>query len=99
MNDRFFFSSRRRHTRSLCDWSSDVCSSDLITPREQQVAALVARGLSNRKIAEQLGVAQSTIQRHIVNILSKLHLESRVQIALWVVTQRSPQTRQIHLAD
>src|SRR5260221_7796421 len=28
----FFFSSRRRHTRSLCDWSSDVCSSDLTTP-------------------------------------------------------------------
>src|SRR5438034_7951899 len=28
----FFFSSRRRHTRSLCDWSSDVCSSDLYTP-------------------------------------------------------------------
>src|SRR5438034_7980936 len=27
----FFFSSRRRHTRSLCDWSSDVCSSDLMT--------------------------------------------------------------------
>src|SRR5215211_8289705 len=26
----FFFSSRRRHTRSLCDWSSDVCSSDLV---------------------------------------------------------------------
>src|SRR5438132_11470489 len=29
--DAFFFSSRRRHTRSLCDWSSDVCSSDLAT--------------------------------------------------------------------
>src|SRR5438132_2126654 len=29
----FFFSSRRRHTRSLCDWSSDVCSSDLPYPR------------------------------------------------------------------
>src|SRR5688572_31211358 len=29
---RFFFSSRRRHTRFDCDWSSDVCSSDLITP-------------------------------------------------------------------
>src|SRR5947207_3458493 len=28
----FFFSSRRRHTRSLCDWSSDVCSSDLVKP-------------------------------------------------------------------
>src|SRR5476649_3046862 len=29
----FFFSSRRRHTRSLCDWSSDVCSSDLCAAR------------------------------------------------------------------
>src|SRR5437588_12184766 len=29
----FFFSSRRRHTRSLCDWSSDVCSSDLLRRR------------------------------------------------------------------
>ena len=29
--DSFFFSSRRRHTISLCDWSSDVCSSDLVT--------------------------------------------------------------------
>src|SRR5947207_12490712 len=29
--DRFFFSSRRRHTSSLCDWSSDVCSSDLFS--------------------------------------------------------------------
>src|SRR5215204_4352584 len=39
----FFFSSRRRHTRSLCDWSSDVCSSDLDVPervahRAQQLA-------------------------------------------------------------
>src|SRR5438034_8200347 len=30
----FFFSSRRRHTRSLCDWSSDVCSSDLEQPAQ-----------------------------------------------------------------
>src|SRR5437588_3227582 len=38
----FFFSSRRRHTRSLCDWSSDVCSSDLAAQR-REVAALVAQ--------------------------------------------------------
>src|SRR5260221_9629316 len=36
----FFFSSRRRHTRSLCDWSSDVCSSDL--PRQERVHVLHA---------------------------------------------------------
>src|SRR5438034_3762316 len=37
----FFFSSRRRHTRSLCDWSSDVCSSDLTgTPIENRIDEL-----------------------------------------------------------
>src|SRR5438034_4449870 len=43
----FFFSSRRRHTRSLCDWSSDVCSSDLSAPRsphrEATMDAIVER--------------------------------------------------------
>src|SRR5215211_8741650 len=38
MNVCFFFSSRRRHTRSLCDWSSDVCSSDLADLYAQTVA-------------------------------------------------------------
>src|SRR5438132_5316419 len=33
----FFFSSRRRHTRSLCDWSSDVCSSDLLLHLQQEL--------------------------------------------------------------
>src|SRR5438034_11394686 len=37
----FFFSSRRRHTRSLCDWSSDVCSSDL-----ESISSGVTRGTS-----------------------------------------------------
>src|SRR5260221_7844793 len=36
----FFFSSRRRHTRSLCDWSSDVCSSDLVGRSLAPIAAL-----------------------------------------------------------
>src|SRR5260221_4786195 len=36
----FFFSSRRRHTRSLCDWSSDVCSSDLAVIKTLRVTAL-----------------------------------------------------------
>src|SRR5438034_845888 len=39
MRRNFFFSSRRRHTRSLCDWSSDVCSSDLAGRREARVGA------------------------------------------------------------
>src|SRR5437588_7718186 len=40
----FFFSSRRRHTRSLCDWSSDMCSSDLDSqPAENRVKQIEAR--------------------------------------------------------
>src|SRR5438034_3778986 len=39
----FFFSSRRRHTRSLCDWSSDVCSSDLGIDTERFAAARADR--------------------------------------------------------
>src|SRR2546427_10637491 len=39
----FFFSSRRRHTRFDCDWSSDVCSSDLIDDRIQALDALLRK--------------------------------------------------------
>src|SRR5690242_21787255 len=37
----FFFSSRRRHTSLTCDWSSDVCSSDLVTPHFRGIHAAV----------------------------------------------------------
>src|SRR2546430_13250663 len=40
----FFFSSRRRHTRFDCDWSSDVCSSDLDLDRRRQVGAIAVPG-------------------------------------------------------
>src|SRR5690349_22668585 len=42
----FFFSSRRRHTRSLRDWSSDVCSSDLRPSRPDQLGSLARRGVT-----------------------------------------------------
>src|SRR5215204_3616862 len=48
----FFFSSRRRHTRSLCDWSSDVCSSDLVCVASGQHRVDV------EKVAEALDVAE-----------------------------------------
>src|SRR5438034_6912907 len=41
----FFFSSRRRHTRSLCDWSSDVCSSDLLFMDAVAPGLLLAQGI------------------------------------------------------
>jgi non-specific serine/threonine protein kinase len=56
-----------------------------LTRRELEVANLVARGCSNREIAEELVIATTTAERHVANILAKLGLSSRTQIAMWVV--------------
>jgi non-specific serine/threonine protein kinase len=58
-----------------------------LTPREQEVAALVAAGLSNAGIAERLGIAPGTARIHVEHILGKLGLTSRVQIATRVVRE------------
>jgi DNA-binding NarL/FixJ family response regulator len=54
-----------------------------LTRREQQVAALVARGLTNREIGEALVIAEGTVGAHIDHILHKLGFRSRTQIAVW----------------
>jgi predicted ATPase/DNA-binding NarL/FixJ family response regulator len=62
--------------------------SGTLTPREVQVAALVADGLTNAAVAERLGIAQGTARIHVERILGKLGLTSRVQIATWAVRNR-----------
>jgi predicted ATPase/DNA-binding NarL/FixJ family response regulator len=54
-----------------------------LTPRERQVAVLVAQGKSNREIAEELVLSERTVENHVGNILSKLDFGSRSQIAAW----------------
>ncbi|GGT14676.1 LuxR family transcriptional regulator [Streptomyces tanashiensis] len=54
-----------------------------LTAREQQVAGLVARGLSNRKIAEELVISPRTVEGHVDHILTKLGFTSRAHIAAW----------------
>jgi len=51
------------------------------------VATLVARGLSNRQIAERLVIAEGTARIHVEHILNKLELHSRAQLAAWAVGQ------------
>jgi predicted ATPase/DNA-binding CsgD family transcriptional regulator len=55
-----------------------------LTPREHQIAALVADGASNKAIAEELFISPTTAARHVANILAKLGFSSRTQIAAWV---------------
>lgn len=58
-----------------------------LTPRETEIARLVARGLSNKEIAAALVIAQRTAEGHIERILSKLGFNSRAQVAVWVAGQ------------
>jgi ATP/maltotriose-dependent transcriptional regulator MalT len=56
-----------------------------LTRRERQVAAVVAQGLSNQEIANELVVSIKTVEAHVTHILSKLGFSSRAQIAAWAV--------------
>ncbi len=56
-----------------------------LTEREVAVLRLVAKGLSNQEIAEQLAVSEPTVRAHVSNILSKLHLANRTQAALYAL--------------
>ncbi len=59
----------------------------LLTDREVEVLRLVARGLANREIADQLVISENTVKNHVRNILEKLHLHSRVEAAVYAHQQ------------
>jgi DNA-binding NarL/FixJ family response regulator len=57
--------------------------SNKLTRREQEVTALVTRGLTNREVATALGISERTAGNHVARILKKRGLRSRAQIAGW----------------
>jgi non-specific serine/threonine protein kinase len=63
-------------------------TSSSLTPREREVALLVARGLTNRQIGEELVISPATAERHVLNIFNKLGFHSRSQVAAWVGEQK-----------
>jgi DNA-binding NarL/FixJ family response regulator len=67
--------SRSPHRRATHGWES-------LTPTQQRIALLVAKGLSNPDIAAQLSVSRNTVQTHVSSILSKLDIRSRVELIL-----------------
>jgi non-specific serine/threonine protein kinase len=66
---------------------SDRADSSVLTPREREVAALIARGYTNRQIAEELVITEGTAASHVVHILNRLGARSRAQVAVWATEQ------------
>lgn len=62
----------------------------LLTPREREVLAELARGRSNREIARALVVSEKTVKTHVSSILAKLDLADRTQAALYAVRNPAP---------
>jgi len=60
---------------------------DQLTPREREVLRLIADGLSNKRIARELGVAEKTVKTHVGHVLAKLELADRTQAALYAVRE------------
>ena len=59
-----------------------------LSPREAETASLVAQGLSNKAVAAKLMISERTVDSHVLNILNKLGIQSRTEIALWVTRQQ-----------
>ncbi|NLE70788.1 MAG: response regulator transcription factor, partial [Actinomycetales bacterium] len=59
-----------------------------LTPSERKVLDLIGEGMSNREIAERLGVAEKTVKNHITSLLSKMGLQRRTQVAAWVAGRK-----------
>jgi NarL family two-component system response regulator LiaR len=60
---------------------------DPLTKREAEVLLLVAQGLSNQDIARKLNISDPTVRSHVSNIMSKLHLATRIQAALYALRE------------
>ncbi|MGE0013308.1 MAG: response regulator [Azoarcus sp.] len=65
--------------------TADTAALDKLTPRERDILVCIAKGLSNKHIARDLNVAESTVKIHVQSILKKLNLNSRVQAAVFAV--------------
>lgn len=56
---------------------------DTLTPREKDVLRLVMHGKTNKEIAKELGLSTRTAEHHITQILEKLRLTNRTELAIW----------------
>jgi two-component system, NarL family, response regulator LiaR len=74
--------------RVMREITEEKVDGEVLTARELEVLRAIARGLSNKAIADELVVSEKTVKTHVSNILAKLHLVDRTQAALYAVRER-----------
>jgi DNA-binding NarL/FixJ family response regulator len=72
----------------------NASGNDLLTPREEQVVALVAEGLSNRGVARELSLSEHTVKKYLFRIFEKLGVSSRVELVLYAFNNGDPRQAQ-----
>jgi two-component system, NarL family, response regulator LiaR len=70
---------------SLGDGRED--RAERLTPREREVLVLIGRGFANKRIADELGIAEKTVKVHVSHVLAKLGVADRTQAALFAVRE------------
>jgi DNA-binding NarL/FixJ family response regulator len=70
----------------------------LLTRREEQTVSCVAEGMSNRQIADQLSIKESTVKKSLLRIYDKLGISNRVELVLYALTQRARDRSDIQLS-
>jgi DNA-binding CsgD family transcriptional regulator len=76
---------RRDEAQALAERLGGGSDDGQLTPREQEVAALLADGLTNAELARRLYISPKTAAVHVSNILAKLGMTNRAEVAAWVV--------------
>jgi DNA-binding NarL/FixJ family response regulator len=72
----------------------NASGNDLLTPREEQVVALVAEGLSNRGVARELSLSEHTVKKYLFRIFEKLGVSTRVELVLYAFNNGDPRQAQ-----
>jgi DNA-binding NarL/FixJ family response regulator len=76
-----------RILKELSPMGADEKQDSPLTAREREILGLVAKGLNNKEISNRLEISEHTVKNHLKNILQKLHLENRVQLARYAYEQ------------